>query len=515
MVKKFVFKGFMLLLILSLTLVGCSSNASNGKSGNGSEGAPQEVTYATTSKVVGLSPILTNDSVSSSVIEQVYETLFVRDNESGEVKGQLAEKAENPDPNTWVITLKKDIKFHDGTDFNAEAVKYTFDKIKDPKTAAPRASLLEPIKSIEVQDENTVVLKTEKPYGPMLAALTHSNAAIVSPTADQKQDLMTNPVGTGPFKFKAKENGEDIVLEANKDYWQGAPKLQKVTFKVVPEVTTAISMLQTGKVNFMDNIAAELLPRVEKIKNVEIDKKNGTPVYYLAFNMKKEPMTNPEFRKAVAAAIDRDGYVDKLRGLGVKSGSFIGPELFGYDKSSEEKAPKYNPEEAKNIVKANGFDKQEIKLLVANTPNYMNMAEVFQAQLSEAGFNVKIETLEWGTYLDVSKQGKFDLTIAGWSNVTGDGSELLFPRLHSKNAGETNVGSYSNPDLDKLIEQSRATVDQEERKKLLKEANELVLTELPVVPIYHGVATIVRENTVEGINLEPTGQWSLYNTERK
>jgi peptide/nickel transport system substrate-binding protein len=512
MAKKFVVKSFMLLLILSLALVGCSSNASKESS---AKEVPQEITYATTSKVVGLSPIMTNDSVSSAVNEQIYETLFVRDTENGEVKGLLAEKAENPDPNTWIITLKKDIKFHDGTDFNAEAVKYTFDKIKDPKTAAPRASLLEPIKSIEVQDENTVVLKTEKPYGPMLAALTHSNAAIVSPTADQKQDLMTQPVGTGPFKFKAKENGEDIVLEANQDYWQGAPKLQKVTYKVVPEASTAISMLQTGKVSFVDNISAELLPRVEKLKNVEIDKKNGTPVYYLAFNMQKEPMTNPEFRKAVAAAIDREGYVDKLRGLGVKSGSFIGPEVFGYDKSIEDKAPKYNPEEAKKIVTENGFDKQEIKLLVANTPNYMNMAEVFQAQLAEAGLNVKIETLEWGTYLDVSKQGKFDLTIAGWSNVTGDGSELLFPRLHSQNAGETNVGSYSNPELDKLIEASRATVDQEERKELLNQANELILTELPVVPIYHGVATIVRDQSVNGINLEPTSQWSLYNTERK
>lgn len=207
----------------------------------------QEITYATTSKVVGLSPILTNDSVSSSVIEQIYETLFVRDIKTGKIVPQLAESYENPDKNTWKIKLKKNIKFQDGTPFNAEAVKYTFDKLKDPKTAAPRASLLEPVKSIEAPDDYTVILKTDKPYGPMLAALTHSNATIVSPTADKKQDLMTKPVGTGPFKFSKKENGEDIVLVKNEKYWKRPAKLDQVTFKVVPEITTAVSMLQTGK----------------------------------------------------------------------------------------------------------------------------------------------------------------------------------------------------------------------------------------------------------------------------
>jgi len=513
--KKWLLKGIALVLVLSFALAGCGSTASNGGSANGGKAPAQEITYATTSKVVGLSPILTNDSVSSAVTEQIYETLFYRDSKTGEIKGLLAEKSENPDPNTWVITLKKGIKFQDGTDFNAEAVKYTFDKIKDPKTAAPRASLLEPIKSIEVKDDYTVVLKTEKPYGPMLAALTHSNAAIVSPTADKKQDLMTQPVGTGPFKFEKKENGEDIVLTANKDYWQGAPKLQKITFKVVPDVNTAVSMLQTGKVNFIDNLSSDLLPRIEKLKNVTIDKKPGTQVYYLDFNMKRTPMNNLDFRKAVAYALDTGAYVDKLKGLGVKSNSYIGPELFGYDKSADSKGITYDPKKAKELVKANGFDKKQINLLVPNRDAYMKMGEVFQAQLAEAGFKVKIETLEWGTYLDTIRKGDFDITISGWSNVTADGSELLFPNLYSANAGSTNLGSYNNPELDKLILESRSTVDQEQRKDFLKQATDLIQTDLPVIPIYHGVASIARDKSVEGIDLEPTAQWSLYHAYRK
>jgi peptide/nickel transport system substrate-binding protein len=495
---------------LSLALTGCSSNSSSGGSAGGDK---QELTYATTSKVVGLSPILTNDSVSSTVIEQVYETLFVRDPKSGEIVPHLAESYENPDENTWVIKLKKDIKFHDGTPFNAEAVKYTFDKLKDPKTAAPRASLLAPVSSIEVQDEQTVVLKTEKPYGPMLAALTHTNSAIVSPTADQKQDLMKEPVGTGPFKYSEKVNGNDIVLVKNDKYWQDPAKLEKITFTVVPEVSTAISMLQTGKVQLIDGLAPELMPRLEKIKNAETQKVDGTPVYYLAFNMEKAPMNELPFRQAVSHAINREGYLKKLNGLGVYSNTFIGPKVFGHTESDN--GPKFDQEKAKELVKANGFDKKEVNILAANTSQYMNMAEVIQSQLKEVGINAKIESIEWGTYLDVSKKGDFDITIAGWSNVTGDGSELLFPRLHSANIDATNLSRYKDAELDKLIEQSRSVVDQEQRQEILTKADQYVMTQLPVLPIYHGISSAAYDKSVKGFQMEPTGQWSLYGVSRE
>jgi peptide/nickel transport system substrate-binding protein len=154
-------------------------------------------------------------------------------------------------------------------------------------------------------------------------------------------------------------------------------------------------------------------------------------------------------------------------------------------------------------------------MLVANTASYMNMAEVIQAQLKEVGIPAKIETLEWGTYLDVSKTGDFDITIAGWSNVTGDGSELLFPRLHSANIDATNLSRYKDAELDKLIEQSRSVVDQEQRQEILTKADEYVMTQLPVLPIYHGIASAAYDKSVKGFKMEPTGQWSLYSVHRE
>jgi peptide/nickel transport system substrate-binding protein len=520
MSKKLLSSLLTVFLLVSLALVGCSGSSSSGKSGNDASGnkngnVPQELTYASTTDAVGLSPIETNDSASSRVIEQIYETLFTRNPQTMEVEPKLAESYENPDNKTWVIHLQEGVTFHDGTPFNAESVKYTFDKFRDPETAAPRASLLEPIESVEVQDEYTVVIKTKYPYGAMLAALSHTNASIVSPTADKAGELNQKPVGTGPFKFVEWVQGDHITLEGNKDYWKGAPKLEKVTLKVVPEVNTAVSMLQTGEVQFIDNLQAELLPRLEAIDSVELVKKEGTRVSYLGFNMTKAPSNELAFRQAVAYALDREAYIKQLKGLGVKSNSVIGPKVFGYDKSAEEAGYNYDLEKAKQIIEENGYAGTKVQMLVANTPVYVKMSEIVQAQLKEVGIDAEIELLEWGTFLDVSAQGKFDLTFLGWSNSTADGSELLYPNLHSDNIGASNRVGFSNSEFDKLVDESRTNVEQEVRKQKLDEANKLAVKEAPWVVMSHGLVAAAIDKSVKGFTVDPTGQWSLYKVHRE
>lgn len=502
----------MLTLITALLLAACSSDNSSTKSNNESSGGSKEVeslTYASLTDAVGLSPIMTNDSASSNVIEHVYETLFERDAETMEIKPLLAESYENPDDLTWVIKLKQGIKFHDGTDFNADAVKYTFDKLRDPATAAPRASLLEPVDTITVVDDYTVEIKTKYPYGPFLAALSHSNAAIVSPTADQKQDLMKEPVGTGPFKFVSWTPGDQVVLEANPEYRDGPPAVKKFILKVVPEVSTAISMLQAGEVQFIDKLPTEQLSRIEGMKNVNVEKVNGTGEYYLTFNFSRPENQDPEFRKAVASAIDRDAFISKLNGLGVRSDSVIGPQVFGHKDSADNAGTAYDLEAAKELVKKNGYDKRPIKLLTANRGNFVLMAEVVQAQLAEAGFDVQIETMEWAAFLDTARAGNYDLTFLSWSNVTADGSELLYPNFHSDNVGSSNRAQYSNPEFDKLVEASRTTTNQEERLTILDQANQLMLQEDAVVIMYHDVVTGALSSDLQGLILDPTGKWDI------
>jgi peptide/nickel transport system substrate-binding protein len=505
---------FVLTILTVLLLAACggkdtsSSEPKNEADGGGSKEV-ESLTYASLTDAVGLNPILTNDSASANVTDHVYEKLFERNSDTMEIEPQLAESYENPDENTWVIKLKQGIKFHDGTPFNAEAVKYTFDKLRDPATAAPRASLLEPVDTITVTDEYTVEIKTKYPYGPFLASLSHSNAAIVSPTADQKQDLNKEPVGTGPFKFVSWVPGDQIVLESNPDYRDGAPLVKKFILKVVPEVSTAISMLQAGEVQFIDKLPTEQIARIEGLKNVSVEKNEGTPQYYLTFNFSKEENQDPEFRKAVASALDRDAFVSKLNGLGVRSDSVIGPKVFGHKDSADKAGTKYDVKAAKELVEKNGYDKKPIKLLTANRGNFVLMAEVVQAQLSEAGFDVQIETMEWAAFLETARAGDYDLTFLSWSNLTADGSELLYPNFHSDNVGSSNRAQYNNPEFDKLVEASRTTTDQDKRLDVLDQANQLLLKENAVLVMYHDVVTAALDNKYTGLQLEPTGKWSV------
>lgn len=506
-----------LMMLVGGVLAGCSGSSQTDSSASSDSGTSgeQTLTYANTTKVVGLSPIMTNDSVSARVIMQIYETLFTRDPDTMEIKPLLAKSYETPDKKTWVIHLKEGIQFTNGTELTAEDVKYTFDKLRDPDTGAPRASLLASVKKVTAKDKYTVVIKTKEPYGPMLAALAHYNASIISKEADQKNDLMKKPVGTGPYKLKEWVTGDHVTVTKNSNYWGEDPALNEATFKVVPDVNTAISMLQTGEVDLIDGIPSSQWQRVKSLQNVKTTKKPGTRVSYMAFNFNKDPMSQLKFRKAVSYAINRKSYVKQLNGLGVQSNSIIGPKVSGYDKSAEDVGYTYNPEKAKKMIEENGWKGLELKMLVANRENYMKMAQIVQEQLEDAGLKVKLQSMEWGTFLDVSTQGKFDITFLGWGNTTGDGSELLYPNLHSDNMESSNRANYNNSKFDQLVDASRFSVDQDVRQEKLDAANKIAIKDAAWVVMNHAMVTAAYRDDVKGFKISPTADWLLKNIERE
>ena len=493
--------GWVWVLALLVMIAGCAP-PSSGSSAN------QELVYASTADAVGLSPIMTNDSASSRVIDQIYETLFVRDPKTLKIKPKLAKSYENPDPNTWIIHLRKGIQFHDGTPFDAKAVEYTFDKLRDPDTGAPRASLLASVKEVEVKDADTVVLKTDKPYGPILAALTHTNAAIVSPSADKEQDLMKKPIGTGPFQLEKWVQGDRLTLVPNPDYWGDKPMLKKVTFRVVPEISTAISLLERGEVHLVDGLQPEHLDRLKNHDKIKLSKQKGTPITYLGFNMKKAPMKDHAFRQAIAYAIDEEAIIGAMNGLAYPSEGVIGPKVFGYDDSIEGKGYKHDPDRAKELAGQADID-QTVTITTANTGNYPMLAELIQGQLSKAGIKAKIKTLEWGAYLDTTRKGDIELMVGGWSNSTADGSELVYPNLHSDNVGSSNSTQTAIPEADELIIKSRTTTDENERLKALNEVNQLLVERAPWIPLYHEVVVTAMTENVQGLQVDPTGRWEL------
>lgn len=458
-------------LLISTLIAGCSSS-SNTKTA--SKAPEQKLTYVSMTDAVGVSPILTNDSASSNVLRVIYETLFMKDVATGEVKPLLAESYTNPDPNTWIIKLKKNIKFQDGTPFTAEAVKYTFEKILDPKTASPRASLIKSVNKIETPDDFTVILRTKEPYGIMLTALSHDNLSIVNPKVDKAGDINRNALnaGTGPFIFKEWVAGDHITVVKNPNYWQGAPKLDSVTFKVVPEMSTAVSMVEGGEADFLVTVPPEQLDRLQKNSNVAVTILKGNSTRYLGFNVEKKPYENLKVRQAIALALDKDAYLKTLNGLGYKSNGIIGPKLIGYDAEIENHGYGYDVKKAKQLLTEAGFPNGfKTVLAVGNTDIYMKMAPFVQAQLKEIGITVELNVLDWASYLAFTKAGKQELYLNGWMNVTGDGEELLYPMFHSSSINASNYTRYNKADMDELIMKTRTTIDQKERLDYLKKAN--------------------------------------------
>lgn len=509
-----IFRNLMLFAVIALFAAGCSDDSDVEETVDGGEEADdetvQEISFASSSDAVGLSPIDTNDSVSAYMIEQIYDTLFVHNPETMEIEPHLVDSYEAVDDTTWSFKLKEGIEFHDGTPLNAEAVKYTFDQLLDEERAAPRASLLEPVESIEVEDEYTVVINTEEPYGPLLASLSHVNASIVSPEADESGDLMTEPVGSGPFIFESWASSDNIVVTKNEDYFNGAPELDQVTMYVIPEYASAVGMLETGQVQFLVNMPSEHLPRIEEIDDVELDIYPGTGINYMTFNMEEEPFNELEFRKAVSHAIDRDAYVEQLNEAGIKNNSIIGPEVFGYDEAAQEFGYDYDPEEAARIVEENGYGDIPFTLLVASEGHFILMGEIVQAQLMDAGFDVGIETIEWGAFLEQAANGNYEATFLSWANSTADGSELFYPNLHSDNIGATNRARYDDEEFNALVEASRTTIDPDERMELLHEANEYATNDAVWIPMHHANVSVAYHESVNGLEVSPNITFSLH-----
>ncbi len=491
-----------LLAVLLVALIGASAGAAT-------------FTYAAQADAVGLSPILTNDSVSAVAERHIYENLVKRDPVTNKLVPWLATSWDTPDATTWIFHLRQGVTFQDGTPFNAEAVKFTFERIMDPKVGAPRASLLTPIKSIDVVDDATVKITTKAPYGAFLAALAHPNAEIVSPTAVKKYgDLMKNPVGTGPYMLKDWVSGDHITLVRNPNYWGTPPSIDTFVIRVVPDANTQVALLERGDVQLIDTVPPELVSRLQKDQNIKVVSKPGTPVYYLGFNYKKPLWQNKTAREAVASAINIDVISKLLQPLANKDCSIIGPQVFGYVEGVESNCTPYDPAMAKKLWSGLS-DARPVTLWVPQIGDYPRVGQIIQGQLSQAGIPTTIKTVEWGAYLSATQKYEQDLYLLGWTNQTADGSELIYPNLDSANIGAANRSAYNNPAADKLIEASRATTDQQQRLDLLNQANTLLLKDVAWVTLYDGVALIAHRTNVSGITLLPTGDWSIANATMK
>jgi peptide/nickel transport system substrate-binding protein len=488
------------------------------ETGTDTEGAQGgDLVIGQLSDAVSLDPHGSNDTPSSNVAYNIYEALLIQD-ENMELQPGLATEWERIDDLTWQFTLREDVTFHDGSEFNADVVQANFERILDEDIASPRAFLYEMVEEINVVDDYTVEFVTEYPFSPLPAHIAHNGGGMMSAEviaedyeaiengSEPGSVINENPVGTGPFVFESWTPGDEIVLNRNDDYWGGAPALDSITFRVVPEGSTRLADLETGAIHISDPLSPSDVSRVEGTDGMSVNSQPSVSLSYIGFNAQKEPFDNPLVRQAISKAIDKDTIINGIYdGVGIPAESPLAPDVFGHDENIS--GLEYNVEEARELLAEAGYaDGFSTTLWTNDNQDRIDTATAVQAQLEEIGIDVEIEIVEWGAYLEDTAAGEHDMFILGWSTVTGDADYGLYPLFHSDNFGEAgNRTFFATDELDSVLEEARQSTDEDERLELYSRAQEILVDEAPMIYIHHQEFLLAVSDDVEGLWQHPTG----------
>ncbi|MCR6112471.1 glutathione ABC transporter substrate-binding protein [Bacillus sp. A301a_S52] len=503
--------------------------ADNGNANNAEGGDATDADVDTDNLVIGtlsdaeaMDPHGSNDNPSSNVQTNIFETLLTQTADM-ELEPLLATEWEATADDVWEFTLRDDVTFHDGSEFNADVVKANIDRILDEDVASPRSFLYNMVEEVVVVDDYTVEFHTEYPFAPLPSHLAHNGGGMISLEAieadyeamedgGQPGDYINeNPIGSGFFKFEEWQTGDRVELVRNDDYWGEPAQVQSVTFKVVPEDLTRIGELETGAAHIIYPVSPSDKARVENTDGIDVDEIESLSLAYIGFNLQKEPFDDPLVRQALSMAINKDDIIEGvLEGIGTPAVGPIGEQVFGF--SDEVEALPYDPERAQELLAEAGYeDGFETTIWTNDNRERMDMAELVQAQLAVIGVDVEIEVLEWGAFLDNTAQGEHDMFILGWVTVTGDADYGMHALFHSDHHGEAGNRSFiANDELDNLLDQAREETDESTREGLYKEAMEILVDEAPMLYLYHQTYLVGVRDEVQGFWKHPNGLYQLH-----
>jgi peptide/nickel transport system substrate-binding protein len=455
-----------------------------------------------------MDPHLSGSKIDRQVYHNIYEPLVVLDVKLG-IKPGLAESWQQPDPKTLVFKLRQGVKFHDGTDFNAEAAKFNFNRMKtEPKSV--RKGELANVDSVEVVDAYTIKLNLKKPDAALLATLTDRAGMMVSPKVVQERggELERNAkgAGTGPFEFVEWVRDDHLLIKRNEAYWnkQGGPYLDRVRYRPIPDDTVKLQSLQAGEIDVIDYVQPRDVAAVKADKNLVVVDVPSLADFAYQLSHTKPPFNSKPLRHAVAYALDLDQIVKGVwLNVGVPANGPIPPTSWAYDKSI---APiKRDPVKAKAKLaeggKAGGFS---FTLTTNNLPINVQEAEVMQAQLAEVGIQMKIKLVDGATLISEGNAKNFEMISYQWSGRPDpDGNVYQF--FKTSPGTSLNWSGISNPKLDALLDQTREVSSQAERKKLYTEVTKILQDELPMVFIVHPIEPKAFNPKVQGYEPIPDG----------
>ncbi|HZR56845.1 MAG TPA: ABC transporter substrate-binding protein [Terriglobales bacterium] len=467
------------------------------------------------SSPTNLDPRVGLDAQSERIDELLFDALLMRDAKLN-VQPGLAERWDIPDPLTYVFHLHQGVKFHDGRPLTSRDVKWTFDSILQGKVRSTKSSTYRFVERIDAPDDSTVVFHLKEPSATLLWNLSEGAIGIVPYASGDEESR--HPVGSGPFRFISAEQDKDVVIEQNDNYWGDKARLKQVRFIVVPDTTTRALELRKGSADIAINaLTADMEVALRREKSLEIMREPGTVLAYLAFNMRDPILKDLHVRQALAYAIDRRPLIHYLwHDFAQPAISILPPQSWAYDSSLP--TYDYNPGRARQLLDAAGYApvngvRFHLVMKTSTEESSRLMAAVLQQQLREVGIALDIRSFEYATFFFDVTHGAFELYSLRWigGNEDPDIFEYVFHSARFTPKG-ANRSFYSNPRIDILIDQARRELDQNTRRQLYDEIQQILAQDLPSINLWYFDNVLVHSRRVANLTLNPSGNYDFLKT---
>ena len=456
-----------------------------------------------------MDPHFTATAANAEATKHIFDTL-IRSGNNLELEPSLAVSWQALDDTTWEFKLREGVKFHDGSDFTAEDVKFSIERIPHVTGPNPATIFVRRVKSVEAVDPLTVRVTTNSAAPTLpndfirLFITSHKAAAAYSTQETAAEGFNTGKatIGTGPYKFVSWAPTQDLVLERFDGYWGGAQPWDRVVRKEIPNDAARVAQLKAGQVDVISKVPASDVPVLEQDSSLTVVKNESIYISYLEFDFRekspmvfakdgskldKNPLLDPRVREAFDLAIDRETIVEfALEGMAAVPTQLVTSNIFGYDKSLQ--APEFNINRAKELLTEAGYpDGFKITLSYSNDRMPNELGPTVAQMLAAIGITADVNGVPAAVFNPAKTRGEYSLYMASWGTLTGEANYMLSSLMHSnepaKSLGAFNVRGYANPEMDKLIEDAAAAMDADERRTLLEKANNLVATDRPDLPL--------------------------------
>ncbi|KXK06949.1 MAG: dipeptide ABC transporter substrate-binding protein [Acidobacteria bacterium OLB17] len=488
----------------------------------------------------------TNSDAAAERVKNLLFNSLVKKDENFDYVGELAKDIKTSEDGLSITFVLRDgVKFHNGKDLTSEDVKYTLDTLFDSKgykaqafydsvpvekpaakkpaadnensaaqTEAPETNQVPHITSIEVPDAKTIVIKIARPS--LKTTLLSNLVTIPIIPKDSAVRQKESPLGSGPFKFISFDSGQNIVeLAANADYWDGAPKIQRLRLKTITDANSLQAELQTGGVDIApnpNNISADTIKSLSESPNLQVVQSEGSNIQYLILNVKTPVLDDVKVRQAIAYSIDRQKIVnDLLLGQAKVASSVLPTQSWAYTPGTQYN---YDPAKAKQLLAEAGYKGEPIVFKFgAGNLAVSQYAQILQSSMNDVGLNIRIETMDVNVLRKKLAQGDFELYTGVW--IGGNQDPIFFRELFTtaKIPGPTasccNRGRYSNPAVDEAVTSAIETTNKEEAKQLYKKAWDLVSADVPLLPLWYPANVVVATKRVGNIHINPSGDWGF------